>query len=417
MACESAAGLSPPGAHKPSAGLVAIRRPWFIAPALLADSASRPSLSSPAAAARAAGSPERVKRRALHWCRQWLQLVVKYQQNPLRAVRALAHIQVAMHDAWWLCAQSSPSTAEREISAHRAAAGLMAHFYPSETSGLFEAHHRWLAAQLPVSSDALTAAEHIGWQVAQAVLRRSFGDGAQRTWHPGHRPQAFSGIWQATAPVFAANPTEPFAAEWRTWLRSDPARYEPPTAPRPGSAAHQEETQEVMSVAARLTAAQREAAERWHLGAGSVTPAGVWMQHTADLLLRTDASGDVFEGSTGVLTAASIAMTDALVACWRIKYRDWSERPITAIRRDLSPGFTPLLVTPSFPGYVSGHATVSAACAQVLSHAWPAEALALDRMAQEAALSRLWGGIHFSSDNREGLRLGQAVGNEVVEAL
>ncbi len=355
--------------------------------------------------------------RALHWCRQWLRLVVKYQQNPLRAARSMAHTQVAMHDAWWLAASASTSGHAREIAAHRAASLVLEHLYPNETPGLFEVHYTWLAAQLPIGGAERALAEGIGLQLASALVDRSLDDGAGRVWPPRERPADFPGIWQPTPPVFAPNPTEPYAAHWRTWLPSNGHRYQPPTAPRPGSTEHQQESREVLQVARSLTTAQREAAERWHLGAGSVTPSGVWMQHAMGLLMHASAAPDPFEESTSVLAAASIAMADALVACWRIKYRDWSERPITAVRRDLDPGFTPWLMTPSFPAYVSGHATVSAACSLVLAQFWPSQAPALSAMAQEAALSRLWGGIHFSSDNTEGLRLGHAVGAEVLSAL
>lgn len=119
-----------------------------------------------------------------------------------------------------------------------------------------------------------------------------------------------------------------------------------------------------------------------------------------------------------VTTAAvAVAMHDAFVACWRIKMRDWSERPITAVRRMFDPAFVPLLVTPGFPSYVSGHATVSAAASAVLAQFFPLRAAFFERSAEEAAASRLWGGIHFTSDNEEGLRLGRSVGRDVLRAL
>jgi hypothetical protein len=109
-------------------------------------------------------------------------------------------------------------------------------------------------------------------------------------------------------------------------------------------------------------------------------------------------------------------MHDAFIACWQIKYRDWSERPITAIRRMLDPTFVPLLVTPGFPAYVSGHATISAAAAGVLSRLVPRLADDFEKQAEEAAMSRLWGGIHFRCDNEEGLRLGRSVAKDVLAA-
>jgi hypothetical protein len=167
-----------------------------------------------------------------------------------------------------------------------------------------------------------------------------------------------------------------------------------------------------------LSAAQSQAALDWNLDSGSVTPAGVWMQHTVkNLISKSKPNESQFATCTATLAAVSVAMQDALIACWRIKFRDWSERPITAIRRDLDKSFVPIVITPSFPGYVSGHATLSAAVAEVLGALWPLQADLFNAMAQEAAMSRLWGGIHFESDNLEGLKLGKSVGQEIIASL
>lgn len=388
-----------------------IKKPWFIElPSGL------PLVTSSRNTAAAQDNTPAIQR-AVHWTKQWLRLVVKYQQNPLRASRCIAHAQVAMHDAWLLAATQGASPETRELSAHRAASLVLQHLFPNETPGFFEAQYAWLASQLPANNINQDLVEATGTHVGQAIINRSLRDGAGRAWPVRDRPKDFPGIWQAAHPIYAVNPTEPYAGEWRSWLRPNPQRYQPPTAPRPGSDQHRCETQEVLNVIRNLTSKQLEVAERWNLDAGSVTPAGVWMQHAIDLLLRSQIPGDAFEASVAILAATSVAMEDSFIACWRIKFRDWSERPITAIRRDLDPGFTTPLVTPGFPSYVSGHSTLSGATSIVMAHFWPAEAPRLNAMADEAAISRLWGGIHFRSDNEEGLRLGRAVGAEVIAAL
>lgn len=388
-----------------------IKHPWFIE---VPSGHSLVAFSRPTAAAQ---DNTQTIQRAVHWTKQWLRLVVKYQQNPLRASRCIAHAQVAMHDAWLLAATQGASAETRELSAHRAASLVLQHLFPNETPGFFEAQYAWLAAQLPASNINQDLAEATGTRVGQAIINRSLRDGAGRTWPVRDRPKDFPGIWQAAHPIYAVNPTEPYAGEWRSWLKPSPQRYQPPTAPRPGSEQHRREALEVLNVIRNLTPKQLEVAERWNLDAGSVTPAGVWMQHAIDLLLRSQIPGDRFEASVAVLAATSVAMEDSFIACWRIKFRDWSERPITAIRRDLAPGFTTPLVTPGFPGYVSGHSTLSGATSIVLAYFWPTEAPELNAMADEAAISRLWGGIHFRSDNDEGLRVGRGIGAEVLAAL
>ena len=82
---------------------------------------------------------------------------------------------------------------------------------------------------------------------------------------------------------------------------------------------------------------------------------------------------------------------------------------MTAIRRELDPSWLPYLVTPPFPGYVSGHSATSGAAATVLAALFPKRADTLRVWAQEAAVSRLYAGIHFPTDNEAGLALGRAV--------
>jgi membrane-associated phospholipid phosphatase len=85
------------------------------------------------------------------------------------------------------------------------------------------------------------------------------------------------------------------------------------------------------------------------------------------------------------------------------KFKWWTERPITVTREKLDPDFLSHVITPAFPGYVSGHATVSGAASAVLSAFFPDRADELQGMAEEAAMSRLYAGIH-SATTRSGAR-------------
>ena len=401
-------------------------RPWFVTS--LPPLAAPNDPIAPATFLQSGGHPQRATlapmERSLHWSRHVLALVVKYQQNPLRAARALSHVQVAMHDAWLHAMRlPRPDDALAEMAAHRAASLMAEQLYANETPGQFEAQFAALTAPLPLRQPQQQTARQIGQRVADALIARSLRDGAGRVWPLRQRPADFPGIWQPTYPLYAVNPTEAFAPQWKTWLPIAASRYEPPTAWRPGSVHHQRETREVLDVARALIETQMRAANNWNLEAGSVTPGGVSAQLAMEELLRVQAarppggSAAAMQSTLPVLAALGVALHDAFVACWRVKLRDWSERPITAVRREFDPGFAPVLVTPGFPSYVSGHATISAAAAAVLGHFWPAQAARFDGLAREAAMSRLWGGIHFRSDNDEGLRLGQSIGQEVVARL
>lgn len=115
-----------------------------------------------------------------------------------------------------------------------------------------------------------------------------------------------------------------------------------------------------------------------------------------------------------VMAAMNVAIFDALVACWHAKLRHWTPRPVTVIRDALDAAFTPHIATPGFPAYPSGHAMISGAASEVLAAYAPAQRAPIETAAAEAAQSRLYGGIHFRSDNDEGLAAGRRIGQCVA---
>src|SRR5205823_5151635 len=131
----------------------------------------------------------------------------------------------------------------------------------------------------------------------------------------------------------------------------------------------------------------------------------------------------------------NFAVADAGVLCWECKFKHRLWRPVTAIRdaadddnpdTDADLDWHPLLTTPPFPSYVSGHSSFSGAAAAVLSdffgddvkvtvtsEAFPGMTRTFKNFgaaAAEAGRSRIYGGIHYECDNREGLAMGQAIG-------
>ena len=124
-----------------------------------------------------------------------------------------------------------------------------------------------------------------------------------------------------------------------------------------------------------------------------------------------------------------IAVTDSFIACWRTKYRYNLLRPVTYIKNVIDSGWTPLLTTPPFPEYTSGHSVQSAAAARVLTDLFgkvsftdrthearglPARSFdSFREAAEEAAESRLLGGIHFRSAIERGLEQGDCIGRKV----
>lgn len=96
---------------------------------------------------------------------------------------------------------------------------------------------------------------------------------------------------------------------------------------------------------------------------------------------------------------------DASVACWKVKYKYWTPRPIMR-----NPEVQRVIGEPPFPGFVSGHATSAGAAAAFLSRKFPEKSDVWWKIAQDSSFSRLYAGIHMHSDNVEGLRLGALIG-------
>lgn len=348
----------------------------------------------------------------LPWTDVTLELIVKYQQNPLRAARSLSYLHVAMSDALSVAQQSSLSPAAQRMTVHVAAAGVLELFYPQETEGRFMALAT--AASAGVVLGARAGAEH-AWAIARAIIAaakaRATHDGADAVWRIADRPAPRPGLWEAAPPLYGYRPLEALAGRWKPWILMRADELPAPAPPAYGSDQYWAEAQKVLDTFRNLTADQKKIADAWHLGQGTVTPAGVWNLKAKEIALQRQLGTTE---TAQMFALLNTSMFDAFLACWDIKFRHWTERPVTAIRRKFDPSFLPHLVTPPFPSYVSGHATVSGAAAEVMAAFFPAEKGRFDAMAQEAAQSRLYGGIHFEIDNSAGLALGHAVGAQVV---
>ena len=166
-----------------------------------------------------------------------------------------------------------------------------------------------------------------------------------------------------------------------------------------------------MTIEQDLSDEQRRIARYWEGGEGTPLPAGILNGIALQLLRDHHASGPE---AVRALALANVALADAGVAAWDAKYAYWNPRPENAIRDLVDPAWVPLLRTPLFPAYVSGHSTYSAATAEVLAYLFPTDASVFRDMAEEAGLSRLFGGIHYRSDHLEGSRMGREIGRQVV---
>ena len=197
------------------------------------------------------------------------------------------------------------------------------------------------------------------------------------------------------------------------------------------------------------TADQTTIANFWADGGGTFTPPGHWNRIAADASLNNKQN---LIDSARTMALVNIALADAGISCWDAKYLYELWRPIDAIRKAdtdgnpatvQDPTWSPLLVTPPFPAYTSGHSTFSAASAQVLTLLFgdnyafvtqmdqptntsqvnydPSKRVvrnfsSFTQAAEEASMSRIYGGIHFLFDGTQGLASGYSIGSLVYNS-
>jgi membrane-associated phospholipid phosphatase len=331
------------------------------------------------------------------WIEFELDAIASHSTNPPRAARALAHVSSAMYLAALAGADA------RDDAVAGAASTVLTYLYPDEAGGIDA-----LADQL---ADVNSPAFARGRLVGRLLIARAETDRSDAVW-TGSAPVGRR-YWVPTPPGFIYPPLEPLAGTWRTWNLGDGSQFRPRPPPAYGSARFLAEVQEVHAISLTLTAEQKRIAAYWADGAGTVTPPGHWNRIALDLV---GAAGWPTIRASLLFSALNTAQADAFIACWDAKYTYWTLRPVTAIRRLIDPSWLSYIVTPPFPAYVSGHSTTSGAASTVLAAFFPERAGELNAMAEEAAVSRLYGGIHFRSDNDAGLELGRRVGTVAVQA-
>jgi hypothetical protein len=201
---------------------------------------------------------------------------------------------------------------------------------------------------------------------------------------------------------------------------------------------------EIRDTGVGLTAEQRAIAGFWDCNPFAVqseghymsalkkiSPGGHWMGITAIALRHTHA--DILR-SAEAYARVSMALSDGFVSAWREKYRSVRVRPVTVIQEEIDPSWQPLLQTPPFPEYPSAHSVISAAAAEVLSDLFgesyaftdstelafglpPRSFASFEDAAHEAAMSRMYGGIHLRDAAENGLRQGAGIGRTVVARI
>jgi hypothetical protein len=370
---------------------------------------------------------------------------IQTDPNGLKAARALAIAQVAVFDAVNALSggtarsyQPIPVAVPTRASAASAVAGaayqVLTQLYPNQKIRLDST----LTTALGQIQDAASAKQtgfEFGQTVANGILAARSNDGSDRiaTYQPKIKP----GKWRPTPPRYRA-------ATGVAWKQVTPfaltgaSQFRPAPPPKLTSRAYARDLNQVKRLgqidSPARTATQTEIARFW-LG-NLFTAAGMWNEITEQVAAQ---SNRTLLQNAQLFAGLNLALADASIAAWDAKYTYQTWRPVTAIRLaslDRNPAtqadrqWQSFLETPPHPDYVSGHSTFAGAAAAVLTSVFgnrPLTTTSFDlpgmqrsfqsfsEAAAEAGISRIYGGIHTMSANRAGLKLGNQVGNYVLQ--
>src|SRR5216110_1154527 len=356
---------------------------------------------------------------------------------PPIASRSLAVLHVSIYDAVngiarthepYLVQSAVSASASREAAASAAAHDTIVNLFPAAASS-FDALHAAILAAIP-NGPQKTAGIVWGEFVANQILAARANDGHDAIVPPpgGSGP----GVWVPTPPAFLPY----LLPQWGfvvPFAMRNSSQFRPPGPPALDSQRYAADYEEVKELGALVgstrTEDQTEIALFWADGAGTETPSGHW-NSIAQIIGA--AQGNTLEENARLFALLNIAMADAAICSWDAKYTYDFWRPVTAIAfAEPQLNWMSFIVTPPFPDYTSGHSTFSAAAATVLPLFYGTEDLpfttgsdflpgvyrsfptCLDA-AEEAAVSRIYGGIHFRSASEDGLHAGISIAEWTV---
>lgn len=362
--------------------------------------------------------------------------------NPPYAARAYAYVSAAQYDAlvaaWHyktVYNRPAPYDVDSSVQALAHKSGLPS--YPSEDAVVAGAAVEMLKLLFPgevayiqqkadehmlyrimsganVRSD-IEAGEALGKAVAQKFAARARTD---RAGQAGGNPAHWKLLEDETIekgeicwfsletprrppmlPLF--NKVKPFLFDSLTVIA-----LRPPPPPSTNSEEFRKETEEVKWYSKNATREQIAIVHFWADGAGTYTPPGHWNEIAADEFVKENYSEVRWARNFALL---NMTQMDAAIVCWDAKYFYFNPRPSQS-----NPTIKTYTGIPNFPAYTSGHSTFSAAAATILTHLLPDRGEKFNDMAHEAAMSRLYGAIHYRTDSEAGLTHGKAVGNYAI---
>ena len=290
-----------------------------------------------------------------------------------------------------------PSYPSEHAALAGAAVGLLTAFFPKE-----EANLKATAAELGQTrllmganyrSD-IDAGFALGQAVAQKALARAATDGSDTKW-TGTVPTG-PGLW------VGKDPLEPLQGTWKPWLMTRGDQFRPGPPPAVGSAAFREELALLKRINSSPTPSQRAIATNFAIKGLDF----VW--EPAYALVRRERLSVPRE--VRLLAPFAALQLDAYIAAHDVKYTFWSLRP-----NMVDNTIVPLIPQPNHPAYVSNAAIIASAVAALVGTMFPQEAARWQYLGEEAGLSRIYGGIHYPSDERAGNQMGKRIGALAIQ--
>ena len=319
--------------------------------------------------------------------------------------------------------------------------------FSEDKMGKFENNFAQKIKDIKVPREVHKNSKDYGSKAANTILEWASKDMYSQTrTFPKYTIKEEDKFWKPTPPDYMDG-IEPHWKEIRTMVIDSSNQF----APKPPldfdltkGSAFQKQLLEVFDITNALNEDQIEIAKFWdcnpyvthHRGHAmfatkKITPGGHWIGITAVATRKMQSS---FIDTVNAYTNVSIALFDAFISCWDEKWRSVVVRPETLINQYYDEEWLPLLQTPPFPEYTSGHSVISRAAAVILTDLYGDDFSFTDttevayglgertytsffHAAEEAAISRLYGGIHYRMAIDEGVVQGQAVGEHIIKNL
>jgi membrane-associated phospholipid phosphatase len=283
-----------------------------------------------------------------------------------------------------------------------AAAEVLAYLFPENFGSIAALEEQHLTHIAGHDTSQIVEGRTIGHDVGKKIIAyaETGNNSSDQEWWNEKVPSG-PGKWSGT------NPTASSFGYEKTYILSSGAEFQPPPPYPFGSAKDLADVQAVIEAAHSRTPEQIAIVHKW----GDLHPATIWNDMLNERIESYNLT--IFE-SARASAYLNTAMYDSFVSCWYTKFAYWTARPYQRIS---DPEFTTVIPTPNFPGYTSAHSAVSSTAAVILGQLFLEEESYFLSQAQEAAISRLWAGIHFPQDNKNGFAVGQQIGEEYVSDM